>query len=696
MRFLRPTGPPPSLPRRGRPLSAAPGRRLCSPAQRARHGGTIRLMSASRAVQPAPQPAPAPAPTGRPGRAGRRYRVALGILLALAAVARGLILAEHWAANPFARYLRVDAQTYWDWAGRIAAGAWSDGQPFFSGPLYPYLVALVRAAGGGLLTLYVLQAGLDLLTAGLLAGLARRRFGDGVGLLSAAAYLLLMEPASASLRVLPSSLQLLLVALAWRLLAGGRGARLRRDVAAGVVLGLLALAWPPAIVYVPVAAAWRWWDGGGGRAGLARAAGVLAAGVLAIAPATVHNYWACGELIPVSAQAGVTFAHGNAPDARGIYTPIAGVSTHRERQNADTFRVYRVATGRAPTWNAVNGFFFDRGLAFWREQPGAAARLLARKAYWFLTGRHYDDISQPALETEAGFLRRLRLCPLPTAWLIPPALVAAAAWLRRPGTYLPELMLLVVPLLVVVAFFYTPRYRLPAVPVITVGAAWTLAQALRHRGRSGWTVAAAAAVGVAGLLGVLNRAVGFDGREAMRPLFEHSLGVARAEAGRYEEAVAHYRRALELAPGLAQSRLGLAEALQHLKRFEESLPHALAALEDDPESASAHNLVGCALGTQGRLELALAHFSRAVELEPEAISARGNLGKALAALGRTGEALEHARRLDEQAQARARAGRFGEAVRAARHAADLAAACGAAELAAEFAARAAAYESGRR
>lgn len=555
------------------------------------------------------------------------------VVLALCVLAGAVRLAqraEYLANNPFAAAPTVDALTYWKWAGRIAAGQLSDGVPFFSAPLYPYVLGLLRAAGAGLPGVYTFQIVLHLITAGLLAWIARSRFGPHVGVLAAALFLLMLEPASFCLRVLACTLQLFLVCLAWLALTGAR----RRGSSgccalAGATLGLLALAYPPALLCLPIAALW-WWLGRGrnlraaGQAGLA-----LLSGGLVIAPATIHNYRACGEFIPISAQAGVTFCHGNSPGAQGTYTPVPGISVYREAQNVDAARIYREQTGREPTWNAVNRFFFNKGWEYWRADPGRAVRLLARKAYWFLTGRNYGDIYQPTLEIAEGLTTRLRLSPLPTVWLLPPALVALVVWLRRWRQYLPELLLFAVPLLVVVAFWFSPRYRLPAVPLIAVGCAWVLWQGFQVRRQRGWTVACAAALAVGIGLGFVNRAVGFDTREPYRAMFYNTLGTALAEAGRLEEAAEHYRRALEIQPGYVDAAANLGDVLARLGRAPDALDRLRRAVAASPDNAYFHDQLGRALAAAGQIDEALTHFRKAVALNPRDPELHNNLGNAL-------------------------------------------------------------------
>lgn len=87
----------------------------------------------------------------------------------------------------------------------------------------------------------------------------------------------------------------------------------------------------------------------------------------------------------------------------------------------------------------------------------------------------------------------------------------------------------------------------------------------------------------------------------------NNLGVALVENGRLDEAVTHFRRALQLRP----------------------------------DDADANNNWGVILARRGDLDEARRYFGRAVELAPEHAGAHGNLGGVLARQGKRDEALDH-------------------------------------------------------
>ena len=141
-------------------------------------------------------------------------RRGLTVVLALGALAQiGMWAAS--AQDPLALAPINDAKVYWDWGGRIADGQLVDSVPFMSAPLYPYVVGLVRSLGGGLSALYLVQMGLHVLTAWLVARVARRHVGEWGAVLAAGLYLVLRDPAYMTTRVLNSTVQLCTLAWLW-------------------------------------------------------------------------------------------------------------------------------------------------------------------------------------------------------------------------------------------------------------------------------------------------------------------------------------------------------------------------------------------------------------------------------------------------------------------------------------------------
>jgi Tfp pilus assembly protein PilF len=111
-----------------------------------------------------------------------------------------------------------------------------------------------------------------------------------------------------------------------------------------------------------------------------------------------------------------------------------------------------------------------------------------------------------------------------------------------------------------------------------------------------------------------------------------------------EEALASYRHALALDPGLAEAHHNLGTVLLETGHLEQALESYRRATAVKPAYADAHENAGDALMQLGRVEEAIASYQRALDIRPARVVACHSLANALAALGRTEEALAAYRR----------------------------------------------------
>ncbi|HEY0078643.1 MAG TPA: tetratricopeptide repeat protein [Pyrinomonadaceae bacterium] len=147
-----------------------------------------------------------------------------------------------------------------------------------------------------------------------------------------------------------------------------------------------------------------------------------------------------------------------------------------------------------------------------------------------------------------------------------------------------------------------------------------------------------------------NRAQQLDPKFA--PAFAY-LGMTHDQQGRYQEAVAHYERALALDARLFAAHYLAAEALlkQTPADEERAERHLSAAVALDQKFAPARVSLAKLLLRRNRFEEAVAQLRSAVELDPNLAEAHYHLGRALTRLKRTGEAqvaLDAFKRLSEQ------------------------------------------------
>jgi predicted O-linked N-acetylglucosamine transferase (SPINDLY family) len=132
---------------------------------------------------------------------------------------------------------------------------------------------------------------------------------------------------------------------------------------------------------------------------------------------------------------------------------------------------------------------------------------------------------------------------------------------------------------------------------------------------------------------------------------EHQLGLNLLEQGKFEDAEANFRRAIEAAPKLAQSHHGLGDSLHAQGKLSDAIAAYRQAVALDPGLTDAWWGLGCALAAQQEHALAAESFQALVKLTPNSGEVHQNLGKELFELGQIDEALEAFRnaaaRLDE-------------------------------------------------
>jgi Tfp pilus assembly protein PilF len=111
------------------------------------------------------------------------------------------------------------------------------------------------------------------------------------------------------------------------------------------------------------------------------------------------------------------------------------------------------------------------------------------------------------------------------------------------------------------------------------------------------------------------------------------------ERGQIDDAIAHYAQSVALDPRSAQAHYNLGLALSVRGRRDDAVREFQAALDIDPDYAQAHNNLGALLQINGQPSLAIDHYRRAIALRPDNVEAHDNLGQLLSAQGRATDAV---------------------------------------------------------
>lgn len=117
------------------------------------------------------------------------------------------------------------------------------------------------------------------------------------------------------------------------------------------------------------------------------------------------------------------------------------------------------------------------------------------------------------------------------------------------------------------------------------------------------------------------------------------LGNVLFGLGQTEEAIAHFRKALEIQPDYDMPLNSLGNVLCKLGQSEEAVPYYQRALEINPQHSLAHNNLGNALLALGRTEEAVIHYRKAMDIDPGYAVAYYNCGNALLSLNQSQDAI---------------------------------------------------------
>lgn len=123
------------------------------------------------------------------------------------------------------------------------------------------------------------------------------------------------------------------------------------------------------------------------------------------------------------------------------------------------------------------------------------------------------------------------------------------------------------------------------------------------------------------------------GNEALAQTW-NATGIEAATAGRPDEAVRAFRRALEFHPAYLEAYNNLGVVLAGRGLLDEAAAQYARAMEIDPDYAPTHNNFGKLRAGQGRFDAAESYFQRAIALDPDFAEARVNLGKLYVVTGR--------------------------------------------------------------
>ena len=562
---------------------------------------------------------------------GRGDWLALGAIVALALVLRLVYLSEI-RAHPLFRTVMGDPAVYFAQARDIVQGKLVPEHAYFhSSPFYPFFLALVdRLGGAGFHPIRVWQSCAGTLSVALVFLLGRLTAGTKAGLVAAFLASLYVPLIFFEGEVLEITLVMTFVLGSLVLLQmaeDDRGAW--KVLASGALLGLAGLGKPNLLLFAPVGALWLAFHGRNGRSRRERgrvhllpAVLFFAAAGVVILPATVHNFRAEGDFIPVSSNGGINFFIGNHSNSPGVFQ--VPPEMRFDLRVASAAAAEREA-GRSLSAGEVSDFWAGKTMEDIRANPERWLKLMGRKLVLFWN--HYEIPNHYHLYYVREFAPVLRN-PVGTFGVIAPlGLFGIGLALKRRKRVGLLVLFGLTFMASVVPFFITGRYRLAIVPVLFVGAGYAVDALWRAvRGRDLRTLAVAMVA-----IAVLAVAVGADTIEFGFEAMHNAVGAFLGRQGDMAGAAEAFGKAVSENQDDLSARYNLGLALLELERFGEAAGHFERAVERHPRYYEAWIGLGSAHAGAGRRAEALSAWNRLAAMNPPAPDALIGEARRLAA-----------------------------------------------------------------
>jgi 4-amino-4-deoxy-L-arabinose transferase-like glycosyltransferase len=559
--------------------------------------------------------------------------VSLLILFLLAMTVK--IAIAYFATDP------IHFQKYPYFAQRVAQGVDIGERILDLSPFYLYATVLFfKIFGPSWDVLALLQAFLGSLTCLIVCLVGARLFGPVTGIIAAVLLLLYGNVTLIELTLEPEAFVLFFNALAvWALLwAGDRHPDhpwLWRWLMAGILIGLSAITKANGLLILPGSMVWIWLSVRTRRDRLGAAAALLMGVALLIGPITLRNYIRFQDYVPITADGGKVFFHGNGPGATGLERADLPDQGFREEQQTEPdyahalFRETARAEGMVPLKpSGCSTYWYYRTLEHMYTEPMAALLLMGKKFCFFWNTYEAHD-----LDTTYKNSLAIQGWPLLTMGTVS-ALgllgmgLALGSWRRT----FPLYWMVLIAFLSVLIFFAASRYRLPAVPFLSIFAALSLVKWFHLIRGKKIVKAALGLILLAGLLAVTT----FPFREEIRRFdrwqrasrIHYSMGGrVLFQRGEYREAIGELEKVVSVYPNFAPAYNIIGKSYAVLGDLEDAKRSFEMVIKLTPTLDEGYLNMGLLLLLEGNTSRASAFLKMACELNPGNMKTRFHLEK---------------------------------------------------------------------
>ena len=404
---------------------------------------------------------------------------------------------------------------------------------------------------------------------------------------------------------------------------------------AGVILGLSIITKANALLFLLAAIVWIFWTVAGKKEKI-QYAFLLVLGVsLMVLPVTLRNYIRFHDPVLVTADMGKVFFHGNGPGATGLQRadlPEQGF-IEESRGEPDYAHVLfrntaRKITGRNLTPSECSRFWIVQTLGYMKAHLNSALWLFMKKIVFFWLNYEVHD-----LDSNFAYYQIIRTWPLIPFGLISSLAVLGMIAPRKQfkQAYWPFIMVFAYWLTILI-FFNASRYRLPAVPFLSLFAAHPIVVIIGYvknqQVKKGLLLFGTAVVLLLVTVLPFKEEVAVLDRWQQATRVHYNLrGNFLFRKGVYDKAIEEYQKAVALAPFFSPAYNQMGKSYALLNNLETAEKNFLKVVELSPTVDQGYMNLGFLYELKGNRSKALPFFEKALLLNPGNIKVREQILK---------------------------------------------------------------------
>jgi len=334
--------------------------------------------------------------------------------------------------------------------------------------------------------------------------------------------------------------------------------------------------------------------------------------ILIITPFMLRNLISGKYLSPTTPYAGIAFYLGNNPYAGGIFNPIPGIRYSIKGQPQDFKILAETNSVSKLTSTQVSLFWIRKSLDFIKNNPLRYLKLEFMKILLFLNREEFPDLIQNQ-DYFRNYSILIKILSLISFGIIGPfSLMGVIVSLKKnSGTKL-LFIYIISYLLILMVFYVTSRYRLPAVygffPFAGFYINWLYEKISNHKFR----ILIYNSIGLMLCCFILN--INLDISKPVR-LSHYNKGVIYVAQGKLDKALDEYKKVLEVTPQDVNTHFGLGEIYYRQEKYEKAAEEFKKCLNLNPAFLDAYYNLGLTLFKLDKFNEAIRYLNKLLKLD---------------------------------------------------------------------------------